>query len=247
LNSFLNVYLAAFATALATTFLTLPLWRAWCLQVGLVDDPGHRKIHDTPVPLAGGLAVLTGLVVPLTVGIVLLKTNLIKSTHTGELLYGLNKRTLQLAAIVIGAAALTILGVLDDKHELRPLQKFAGQFLVAALVAAAGIRITLFIPSVVFSYAITILWLLTVINAFNFMDNMNGLCAGLGAIGAGWFALLAARNGHFLVGRDCIPDLRSVNWLSSTQLSACSCVSRRRGQPSRGFPARCAGDTAAFL
>ena len=45
-------------------------------------------------------------------------------------------------------------------------------------------RITLFVPSLIFSYAITILWILTVINAFNFMDNMNGLCAGLGAIGA---------------------------------------------------------------
>ena len=60
-------------------------------------------------------------------------------------------------------------------------------------------RITLFVHSDVFSYAITILWILTVINAFNFMDNMNGLCAGLGAIGALLFAIIAAANGEYLV------------------------------------------------
>ena len=98
-----------------------------------------------------------------------------------------------------GAISITILGWLDDKHELKPLPKFAGQFLIAVLVAIACKRITLFVPSVAFSYAITILWLLTVINAFNFMDNMNGLCSGLGAIAAFLFALIAAANGEYLV------------------------------------------------
>ena len=60
-------------------------------------------------------------------------------------------------------------------------------------------RITLFVNRDVFSYAITILWILTVINAFNFMDNMNGLCAGLGAIGALLFGVIAAANGEYLV------------------------------------------------
>ena len=55
-----NVFLAALLSAFATTFATLPLWRLWCLRIGLVDDPGHRKIHEAPIPLAGGLAVLSG-------------------------------------------------------------------------------------------------------------------------------------------------------------------------------------------
>jgi UDP-GlcNAc:undecaprenyl-phosphate GlcNAc-1-phosphate transferase len=70
---------------------------------------------------------------------------------------------------------------------------------VAIAVASASKRITLFIHSEIFSYAVTVLWLLTVINAFNFMDNMNGLCAGVGAIGALLFALIAAANGEYLV------------------------------------------------
>jgi UDP-GlcNAc:undecaprenyl-phosphate GlcNAc-1-phosphate transferase len=194
-----NVYLAAFASALVTTLVTLPLWRHWCLRIGLVDDPGHRKIHDVPIPLAGGLAVLTGLLLPLLGAVVLLKFNFIPSANAEALLYGLNKRALRLAAIAVGAVAITFLGVLDDKHELRPLHKFTGQLLIALLVAAAGVRITLFVPNLAFSYAVTILWLLTVINAFNFMDNMNGLCAGLGAIAAGWFAAFAAMDSQYLV------------------------------------------------
>ena len=52
----LNAYLLALWSGFLATFLTLPLWRRWCLRVGLVDEPGHRKIHAAPVPLAGGLA-----------------------------------------------------------------------------------------------------------------------------------------------------------------------------------------------
>src|SRR5436189_6374444 len=94
---------------------------------------------------------------------------------------------------------MLLVGLLDDKHELRPAMKFTGQFLIALLVAASGVRITLFVPNAIFSYAITILWILTVINAFNFMDNMNGLCAGLGAIAAWYFASVAAADGQYLV------------------------------------------------
>jgi len=194
-----NAYLAAFVSALATTLATLPLWREWCLRAGLVDDPGHRKIHDRPIPLAGGLAVLTGLLVPLCGAAALLAVGGSQIAGAGELLYGLRARAIQLGAIALGAMGIVILGWLDDKHELRPMAKFAGQVLIAALVAATGVRITLFVPSTAFSYFITILWLLTVINAFNFMDNMNGLCAGLGAIGAGLLAAIAAANGQYLV------------------------------------------------
>jgi UDP-GlcNAc:undecaprenyl-phosphate GlcNAc-1-phosphate transferase len=94
---------------------------------------------------------------------------------------------------------MVVLGWLDDKHELHPAAKFAGQLTIATLVAAAGLRITLFVPSALFSYLVTVLWILTVTNAFNFMDNMNGLCAGVGAIGAGAFALIAAIHGQYLV------------------------------------------------
>ena len=198
-------YLLAFAGAFATALITLPLWRKWCLRSGLVDDPGHRKIHAEPVPLAGGLAVMTALALPVLLGLLVLwaqRTSLISlcdPATTDRLAYGLHKRSLELTAIFLGALGMLIVGLLDDKHELKPSLKFTGQFLIALLVAAAGARITLFVPSLLFSYAITILWILTVINAFNFMDNMNGLCGGLGAISALGFALLSAQAGQYLV------------------------------------------------
>ncbi len=194
-----NFFLAAFAGAFLTTLLALPLWRKWCLRTNLVDDPGHRKIHDQPIPLAGGLAVLTGILLPLFAGAILLKLGVVKISSAGLIVHGIDRRALELAVIAFGAIAITFLGWLDDRHELKPLPKFAGQFLIALLVAIACKRITLFVPNVFFSYAITIVWLLTVINAFNFMDNMNGLCAGLGAIGAWKFGVIAGADGEYLV------------------------------------------------
>ena len=194
-----NFFLAAFAGAFLTALIALPLWGKWCLRTNLVDDPGERKIHDRPIPLAGGFAVLAGILLPLVAGALLIRFGIVKISFSNLIAHGLERRGLELAAIAFGAIAITILGWFDDKHELKPLPKFIGQFLIALLVAVACKRITLFVHSEIFSYAITILWILTVINAFNFMDNMNGLCAGLGAIGAFVFALIAASNGEYLV------------------------------------------------
>jgi len=195
---FTLIYTAAFLSAFFIALLALPLWRKWCLRIGLVDDPGHRKIHDQAMPLAGGLTVMTALIVPMILATLVLifhqslKIPPLDDTTTALLTHGVHKRSLELAAIFLGAIGMLLVGLWDDKHESRPAGKFLCQFAVAALVAASGARITLFVPSVLFSFAITILWILTVINAFNFMDNMNGLCGGLGAIGAFYFGLTAA-------------------------------------------------------
>jgi UDP-GlcNAc:undecaprenyl-phosphate/decaprenyl-phosphate GlcNAc-1-phosphate transferase len=195
-----NVYLPALAGAFLASLCALPIWRRLCQRAGLVDDPGHRKIHETPVPLAGGFTVLTGILAPLLFGIALVNWYLPNSNPTEYLLsHGFNHRALELAAIIAGAIGMVVLGWLDDKYELRPAIKFGGQLFIAFLVAAAKVRITLFIDNTAFSYVITILWILTVINAFNFMDNMNGLCAGLGAISAWYFAMIAAMDGQYLV------------------------------------------------
>jgi UDP-GlcNAc:undecaprenyl-phosphate/decaprenyl-phosphate GlcNAc-1-phosphate transferase len=209
-----KIYFFAAVTAFATVASALPLWRKWCLRTGLVDDPGHRKIHDQPVALAGGLALMTGLLIPLILGACALwlaggtetpsAAERIASTaldgRSADLLrYGLGRRTIELGGIVAGALGMLWLGWYDDKHELHAGAKFTGQLLIAALVFASGIRITLFVPNVAFSFLITMLWLLTVINAFNFMDNMNGLCAGLGAIGSAYFATFAAAQDQYLV------------------------------------------------
>ena len=195
----LNIYLIAFTAALLTTWLTRSLWRKEFLRVGLVDDPGQRKIHHSPVPLSGGFAVMTGIAAPIISAAAIIFLNSPDAKSFALLRYGLEKRGLELAAIFLGAIGMLLLGWIDDKHELSAKKKFTGQFCIALLVAAAGVRITLFVPNILFSYAITILWILTLTNAFNFMDNMNGLCSGVGLIGAWFFGLSAAADGQYLV------------------------------------------------
>ena len=201
-----SLYLASLTGAFVASFLSLPVWRRWCLRTGHVDDPGARKIHTEPVPLAGGLAVITGFLAPIVAGTALLIAARSSGQFPGldaeafsRLEYGFGARRDELAVILLGVVGMMILGWLDDRHELAPSAKFAGQFLVALLVAAGGVRITLFVPSLVFSYTVTILWIVGVTNALNFLDNMNGLCSGIGAIAAAFFAVAAARHGQYLV------------------------------------------------
>ena len=187
-----TLYSLALLAAALFTAASVPWWRRWCRNHGVVDDPGHRKIHATTIPLAGGLAVLTGLLTALLGGSVV--AFLYPASGTMRLFqYGLGARAIELFGITAGAFAMTMTGLRDDKTELQPAAKFGAQLLAALIVAASGVRITLFVHNVFFSYVMTALWILTVVNAFNFMDNMNGLCAGLGAIGAAWFGLIAAR------------------------------------------------------
>ncbi|MCP5515904.1 MAG: undecaprenyl/decaprenyl-phosphate alpha-N-acetylglucosaminyl 1-phosphate transferase [Verrucomicrobiales bacterium] len=193
------VYLLSATGGLLTTLTAMPLWRAWCRRTGLLDDPGHRKIHHQPIPLAGGLAVFTGLVVPLLIGGLTLLAGVFDEETTARFLHGLGRRGPQLLAVLAGALGMVGLGWLDDRHELKPGQKLAGQVLIALVVAVSGVRVTLFVPSVVASVALTVLWILVVTNAVNIMDNMNGLCAGLGVIGTFYFGLAAGLAGQYLV------------------------------------------------
>jgi UDP-GlcNAc:undecaprenyl-phosphate GlcNAc-1-phosphate transferase len=192
------VYVLALLTAAAATAATLPFWRKWCRAHGVMDDPGERKIHQSSIPLAGGMAVFSGLVAALMGGTIFVFLH----AHTGNMAlfqYGVDRRAGQLLGITVGAFGMLLIGLRDDTQDLRPAVKFCAQLLAALVVAASGVRITLFVHNILFSYVVTVLWILTVVNAFNFMDNMNGLCAGLGAIGAAGFGLIAARAGQYLV------------------------------------------------
>jgi UDP-GlcNAc:undecaprenyl-phosphate/decaprenyl-phosphate GlcNAc-1-phosphate transferase len=194
-----RICLLSFLAPCLVSLWCLPWWRRWCLRHGLVDEPGPRKIHAEPVPLAGGLALMTSLLLSLLCGLALVHFNALGTDTVDRLAYGFGRRGWQLGVLLAGALGMLALGWMDDRHDLRPGPKFLGQTLIAAAVAASGIRITLFVPNPVFSYAITVLWILTVTNAVNFQDNMNGLCTGLAAMAAAWFGLLAARSDHYLV------------------------------------------------
>ncbi len=194
-----DAYWMVFLATSAVTWISVPLWRRWCVRNGLVDEPGGRKDHGSVIPLAGGLAVLTGLAFVVLMGWLAIQFDVLEGTGRQLLAHGMGRRVVPLGAVLLGALGMLLLGVLDDSRELPAGIKFGGQLLIALLVATAGVRATLFVPSLVFSYAVTVLWILTITNAVNFLDNMNGLCAGLGLIAAAWFATTAIRHGQYLV------------------------------------------------
>ena len=193
------VYPLVFAAAFVTSATTARIWIKISLKLGLIDQPGPRKIHSAPIPLAGGLIVATGLLLPLILASLLAYSPLISANLSDISTYGFSARTTQLIGLTLGAIGMLALGLIDDRGALSAGKKFSAQLLIVAIVAGTGTRITLFIPNAAFSYVITFLWFLTLVNAFNFNDNMNGLCSGLGAISATLFAIHSALPGHYLV------------------------------------------------
>src|SRR5258707_14928671 len=103
MNFPLNAYLLAVISAFFTSLVVVPLWRNWCVRAGLVDDPGHRKIHTEPTPLAGGLTVMTGLLMPILLACFglwlqgMLGIALVDPGSTHLLVHGFTRREIELA------------------------------------------------------------------------------------------------------------------------------------------------------
>jgi UDP-GlcNAc:undecaprenyl-phosphate GlcNAc-1-phosphate transferase len=174
--------LFAFLIAVVVALVATPLAIAASRRLGFLDDPGPRKIHAVPMPLLGGAAVFVAWI-------------------AGMLVSGFSPTPPdrpRLLAIFAGAAIALVLGMIDDKRDLRAGPKLAGQILIALAVVASGLRVTLFIPFAPVQWIVTVLWLVTVMNALNFLDNMDGLCAGIGAICALIFGGIAAAHGQLL-------------------------------------------------
>src|SRR6266403_4022545 len=104
----LNIYLCSGIGAGLVAALALPLWRTHCRRIGLVDRPGHRKIHAEPMPLAGGLAVWTAFAISLLGTIAILKLGWLDDETIQKGLYGLSRRRGRLMAFFFGATGMMI-------------------------------------------------------------------------------------------------------------------------------------------
>ncbi len=172
---FVPILVVGFAAALGLT----PLSRQIAMRLGVVDKPNHRKIHQDHKPLMGGLAIYAAFAISL-------------------LLFSPPRYLVELGAVLSGAAFLAVIGLADDRYNLGIRIRLAAMVLAALVLVAAGIQIKLFkIP--LFDIPLTILWVVTLTNAANFMDNMDGLTAGLSAAAAGFFMVIAFMQGLTLV------------------------------------------------
>lgn len=182
----------AFVISYAATRVTSRI----AIRTGMVDIPGGHKAHGRSVPLLGGSAIFIAVLLPAAT--VLALASMWASSGAPEWLDEALAQHIRGAAskvgvgmiILAGAAILHILGLMDDRKAMGAWRKLLVQLLVAACVAGFGnVRILTAIGPAG-SVAVTILWLVTITNAFNFLDNMDGLSAGVAAICAA--ALLGA-------------------------------------------------------
>lgn len=181
----LNFAVVTFLLAFFSSVVVTPFIRRVAPSLGLVDQPGHRKVHFTPTPMGGGIAVAIGLSVPFL--FVLIPNGLKAAVPLwAELLPDALTPTArsQMLGIVIGACILFFVGLADDRWNLSWKMRLGLQVAVAFGVTQSGVQATVFVAQPWIGIAITVLWILVLTNAMNFLDNMDGLSAGIGVIAA---------------------------------------------------------------
>jgi UDP-GlcNAc:undecaprenyl-phosphate/decaprenyl-phosphate GlcNAc-1-phosphate transferase len=180
--------LLAFVVALlASLGLTVPV-RHLALRVGMVDKPGPRKVHAAPIPLLGGLAIYSGVVLAILLAI-----------HGAALT--------QVVGIFAGATLVAAVGFLDDRGLLHHQIKLFGAMPASAVILlASGIRADVFsvlLPTRIGWWCdtvVTLVWVVGITAAFSILDHMDGLCAGVAATASLFFAIFALHSGQWLVG-----------------------------------------------
>jgi UDP-GlcNAc:undecaprenyl-phosphate/decaprenyl-phosphate GlcNAc-1-phosphate transferase len=184
--------LYAFLLAAAVTALLTPLTMRFATRVGAVDEPRARGLSERATPLLGGLAIFAGALVAV---LAFLPAGYGKS-H--ELWHGM----------LIAAALITLVGAFDDRYDLPPIVKLAGQIAAAVIVVHFGVvvkSITLpFVGALAFPKAgatnagpaLTVIGLVVMMNVVNLSDGVDGLAAGVCVIIAGTLAIIAFDLGH---------------------------------------------------
>ena len=177
---------ACFLPSLLVAALTTAAMRKISPMVGLIDRPAARKVHRTPTPLGGGVGIVLGVILPM--GLAHLAVWLMVRNPSwqpeGFAQLGVNwqgalAESPKLWAILAGGVVLSVMGLWDDLRNLPWLPRLAVQFLVAAGLVAFGVRGTVFVPLPWIGYALTVLWIMVLVNSFNFLDNMDGLSSGI--------------------------------------------------------------------
>lgn len=186
--------LPSFFVALAATAII----RHLAPRCGLIDKPAARKVHTTPTPLGGGIAIWLAIVLPLAVGLIgatLIQQEVLPQTillaFAVPHVPGILQQSGKLAGLLIASTVLMLLGLADDARGVAWQWRLLVQTAVAALCVLLidDLRLTIFLNLPLLTGALSVLWIVGLINSFNMLDNMDGLSGGVAAITA---AILAA-------------------------------------------------------
>ena len=174
MESYLILGLTAFLITLAMT----PVVRLIAIKRGWVAKPREDRWHKKTTALFGGIAVYFGLGIPL-----LIVGDFYSLWHK-IMVAGNGGQLPSIAAVILsGATILFLLGLVDDFLSLKPQNKLVGQIIIASMVAFLGFRLNWF-TSLTLDTMVTLVWIVGITNAFNLLDNMDGLCAGIAMVAA---------------------------------------------------------------
>ncbi|MFH1418304.1 MAG: MraY family glycosyltransferase [Planctomycetota bacterium] len=193
------VAVAAIISAAATR-----LVRRLALGRGFVDRPGGHKAHTAPVALGGGIAVVLAIILPIAGGTLAARAFVLDCpawfpTMLAPHLDGIVSKAPAALGIIAAATAMCVLGVIDDRRPIGPGVKLAVQVAIAGLlVGVLDLRLLSHLPWPV-SGTLSILWILVLTNSLNFLDNMDGLAAGVAIIAAAVFGITAQLSGQLFV------------------------------------------------
>ena len=201
-------YGIAFAVAAAVTFITTPLVRRMAIRMGAVVGPEERRVHTVPTPTLGGAAMF----------VAFLAAMMVASRLSGfaNVFHGSSEPL----AVVLGAAVIFSVGLLDDVREVSAPAKVAGMVLAGGVLSLLGVTMFYFrIPlserdfvslSPDLAPLVGIVWVAGMANAINLIDGLDGLAAGIVAIAAGAFFLYTTRLSNGILPQDSIGPLVAV-------------------------------------
>ena len=163
--------------SLVSSVVLAPLANRVALWVGLVDIPGSapHKVHRAPTPLAGGAVLVVA---------ILAAYPLLRPDSDSEVV-----------VILVGAVLMATWGMVDDRFGLAPYMKIGGQVLVAGILIWGGIQVHVTRVGWV-DLALSLFWIVGIVNAFNLVDSMDGLALGLASVSAAFFMLVTIDAGQ---------------------------------------------------
>jgi len=199
--------IALLAGSFALSVFFTAIVRKKMIRTNFVARPAADRYHQNIIPLGGGIAIFATILVVILGAILVIKF-LVAPGYFGWLAEHAKinpadflARIDELLVILLCIIILFILGLWDDKKHLGPFFKLGVQFAVAFIAATfAEIRVELFIESRIVASVLSAFWIVLIINAFNFLDNMDGASAGIAVITSSILLTAAAFSGQILVG-----------------------------------------------
>ena len=196
-----TAYFSIFVAALALSAVMTPVCRSLAWKWNILDKPnseGHKQ-HSGATPVLGGMAMVLSWTILIALGYAYLNFSDNLPEKLKSFANGLDDVKVRSLTIVGGAIAMWLIGLFDDKQPMSAKLKLFLQIAVMAIVAQWGVKVTLFTDNPFLSWLLTFTWLMVILNAVNFYDNMDGLLSGVAGISALIFTIAAGTMGQYLV------------------------------------------------